>query len=292
MSGERRTAYILLFLLAVIWGSSFILMKRGLEVYTPYQIGAIRMLTAVLSLLPFIYNKIRTIEKAKWKWLILAGYMGSGIPSILFPLAETHISSALAGMINSLTPVFTFTLGLMFFNMKGDRQKFAGLVIGLIGAILFILGGSGGIGDVSPYALLVVLATVCYGLSVNTIRTHLLSIDPITNTGMTLLFVGIPMGIYLFSTDFVVRTQNTEGSAFSLMCIVVLAIFGTTISTVLFNRLIRVGGALVASSVTYLIPIVALIWGLFDGEKPEVLHYVGFVVIIAGVYLINQRRKN
>ncbi len=290
MSGERRIAYILLFLLAVIWGSSFILMKRGLDVYTPYQVGAIRMFTATISLLPFIIRHVKSIEKTRWKYIILAGYMGSGIPSVLFPLAETHISSALAGMINSLTPVFTFILGLLFYNMKGDRYKLAGLIIGLAGAILFISGGSNGMGQVSTYALYVVLATFCYAISVNTIRTHLLGINPVVNTGLTLLFVGIPMGIYLFGTDFVSRTQTTPGASFSLLCIVILAIFGTTVSSILFNKLIRVGGALVATSVTYLIPVVALIWGLFDGEKPEMIHYFGFALIISGVYIISRVR--
>ena len=292
MKGDKRTAYLLLILLAIIWGSSFILMKRGLDVYTPFQIGAIRMLTAMLSLLPFALTKIKTIEPTRWKYIALSGLTGNGIPSVLFPLAETQINSALAGMINSLTPVFTFILGMVFFKMKGSANKFAGLVLGLFGALLFIAGGSKGLGDFSPYAFYVVLATVCYAISVNTIRTHLLVIDPVLNTSLTLIFAGVPLGVYLFITDFITLTQTTPGAGFSLMCIIVLAIFGTTISTILFNNLIRSGGALVASSVTYLIPVVALIWGLADGEKPAPLHYIGFVLILTGVYLISRTQAS
>lgn len=264
-------------------------MKKGLIVYTPYQVGAIRMFCSLLFLAPFLAGHFKKIERSRWKYLLIAGLCGNGIPAILFPLAETRISSALAGMINSMVPIFTFIIGLIFFKMKNERTKMVGLIIGLVGAVLFVSAG-GGVGNESHsnYTFFVVIATICYAISVNTIRRHLLGIDAIRNTGFALLFAGIPLGIYLFSTDFIARTVSSPDAMFSLSCVIVLAVFGTAISTILFNHLIRISDALVASSVTYLIPVVAVLWGLIDGEKPEPIHYLGFVLIIAGVYLVSK----
>lgn len=288
---HKSLVLFLIILLAVIWGSSFILMKKGLIVYTPYQVGAIRMFVSMICLLPFLVGHFSKVEKSRWKFLLIAGLCGSGIPSILFPLAETQISSALAGMINSMVPIFTLILGMLFFNMKSDKSKTFGLFIGLVGAILFVSGGNAGENGNSNYAFFVVIATILYAVSVNTIRSHLLGLDAIRNTGFSLLFSGIPLGIYLFSTDFVARTLASPDAIFSLSCIIVLGLFGTAISTILFNKLIRISDPLVASSVTYLIPVVALLWGLFDGEKPALIHYVGFALIICGVYLVSWPKK-
>lgn len=288
-SKNNSLATLLIIVLAIIWGSSFILMKKGLIVYTPYQVGAIRMFCSLLFLAPFLAGHIKKIERSRWKYLLIAGLCGNGIPAILFPLAETRISSALAGMVNSMVPIFTFIIGLIFFKMKNDRTKMFGLIIGLVGAVLFVSAG-GGVGNEthSNYTFFVVIATICYAISVNTIRRHLLGIDAIRNTGFALLFAGIPLGIYLFSTDFISRTVSSPDAMFSLSCVILLALFGTAISTIIFNHLIRISDALVASSVTYLIPVVAVLWGLIDGEKPEPIHYLGFVLIIAGVYLVSK----
>ena len=222
---------------------------------------------------------------------MLAGICGNGIPAVLFPLAETEISSALAGMINSTVPIFTLILGVLFYNMKSDRKKLIGIFLGLIGAVLFVGGGgSDEIGN-SNYAFFIVIACLCYAVSVNTIRNHLLGIDAIRNTGFSLLFAGIPLGIYLFSTDFIARTMSSPDAIFSLTCVIILGLFGTAISTILFNRLIRLTDSLTASSVTYLIPVVALMWGLVDGEKPLLIHYIGFILIIGGVYLVSWPKK-
>lgn len=289
---NRGLVIFLILLLATIWGSSFILMKKGLIVYTPYQVGAIRMFVSMLFLLPFIVGHFKKVEKSRWKYLMLAGLCGNGIPAVLFPLAETQISSALAGMINSTVPIFTLILGVLFFKMKSDRSKTLGLFIGLIGAILFVAGGNSGESGNSNYSFFIVIATICYAVSVNTIRNYLLGLDAIRNTGFSLLFAGVPLGIYLFSTDFIARTTSSPDAIFSLGCVIVLGLFGTAISTILFNKLIRMTDSLTASSVTYLIPVVALMWGLFDGEKPLLIHYIGFILIIGGVYLVTWPKKS
>lgn len=288
---NRGLVIFLILLLATVWGSSFILMKKGLIVYTPYQVGAIRMFVSMLFLFPFLIGHFKKVEKSRWKYLMLAGLCGNGIPAVLFPLAETQISSALAGMINSTVPIFTLILGVLFFKMKSDKSKTLGLVIGLIGAILFVAGGNSEESGNSNYSFFIVIATICYAISVNTIRNYLLGLDAIRNTGFSLLFAGVPLGIYLFSTDFIARTMSSPDAIFSLSCVIILGLFGTAISTILFNKLIRMTDSLTASSVTYLIPVVALMWGLFDGEKPLLIHYVGFILIICGVYLVSWPKK-
>ena len=180
----------------------------------------------------------------------------------------------------------------MWFGMKAGVHRIIGLLIGLFGAALLILGNgnSGAFSAANSYALIIVLATVCYAFGVNILRYKLSGLDSIRTTGFALFFVGIPMGIYLFSGDFVSRTMNTPGAGFSMSCIVILGIMGTAVSSVLFNRLIKLSGALSAASVTYLIPIVATIWGFADGEKLGVFQLAGLGAVLSGVYLINRTK--
>lgn len=289
MKNNSSTAWTLMIALAFIWGSSFILMKRGLETYTPFQIGALRMGASFICLLPFLVRALKKVPREKWKYLAAAGWLGNGIPSILFPLAETHLNSALTGMLNSLTPLFTFLIGISMFKMKFSQNKIYGLVIGLIGACLLVAGrNSDNAQSDLLFTTAVILATVCYGFSVNIIRSKLADIDSYSNTAMALMFTGIPMGISLFFTDFISRTQVAPGAGMSMAYILILAIMGTALSTVLFNKLIKVSGALFATSVTYLIPVVAVMWGLADNEKLTPLHFLGLSGALIGVYLINK----
>ena len=293
MSSSKQQAYVLITLLAIIWGSSFILMKRAMVVYTPFQVGAFRIFVAFLFMIPFIVKYFHTIERKNWKFLAATGLLGNAIPSILFPLAETQISSALAGMLNSLTPIFTLVVGIVFFGMKVASNRITGLVIGLLGAVILVAGQSSGpgISETNLFSLFIVLSTICYAFSVNILRYRLSEIDSIRITGFGLFFSGIPMGIYLFSTDFISRTQTVDGSAFSLLCIVILGLLGTAASTIFFNKLIKISGALSAVSVTYLIPIVAILWGLWDNEVLGFYHLIGLIAILLGVYLVNRQKR-
>jgi drug/metabolite transporter (DMT)-like permease len=292
LNSLKNKSYFFITILALIWGSSFILMKWALLVYTPYQVGSVRIFTAFLCLLPFVIRHFKTVEKSKWKYLIASGLLGNGIPSILFPLAETRISSAVAGMINSLTPIFTLLVGVSLFGMQVGRNRVLGLIIGLIGAIILISGKSEGtgIGPVNGYALYVVLATICYAFSVNILRYKLASIDSLTNTSLAIFFIGIPMGIFAFSTDFTSRTMHADGALFSLLCIVILGMLSTAYSTLIFNKVIKISGALSAASVTYLIPIIAVIWGVWDHESIGLQHFIGMIAILFGVYMVNRQK--
>jgi drug/metabolite transporter (DMT)-like permease len=288
---NRALSFFLISILALIWGSSFILMKRGLVIYSPIQIGCIRMAAAFLAMTPFVLISYRKVQRHQWKYLAASGILGNGIPSLLFPLAQTHVSSTLAGMLNSLTPLFVYLVGISLFGMQASRSRMTGLLLGMTGAIMLVASRSSGTAESNYlYSLFIVGATLCYAFSVNILRYKLSSLDPITTTSFALFFVGIPMGSFLFSTDFLPRTFEMPGSHFALSCIIILGVFGTALSTVIFNKLIKVSDALFASSVTYLIPIVATLWGILDNEHLGIFHLLGLGAILSGVYLINKTK--
>jgi drug/metabolite transporter (DMT)-like permease len=282
----------ILLALALIWGSSFILMKRGMVVYSSGEVGALRIFIAFLVLSPLIFKHVRKEHFKYWPAFLGMGTLGNFIPAFLFTKAETVISSSLAGMLNSLTPLFTLLFGVLLFRVKTKLVNVLGILIGFIGAIgLLITGKDEDMGNNLAYGLFVVLATVCYAMSVNIIKKFLNEVPPVTATVWAMMFIGPMAGIYLFSgTDFTVHLQNHPQALSSLGYVCILAIFGTAFSVIIFNVLIRNTNALFASSVTYLIPIVAMGWGIFDGEAVLFQHFIWIVVILTGVYLVNKKK--
>ncbi len=286
---DKILRWIYLGVLAVIWGSSFILMKKGLIAFEPDQLGAIRMSVSFFSLLPLVLFRMKEVKKDRYKFIFATGILGNGIPAFLFAFAQVYIASAVAGMLNSLTPVFVVIVGYLFFRTVFKLSHIAGVIIGLAGASGLILVSKGGNLDVNNvwFALLVVLATVCYAFSVNIMRNYLHEVDAVLITGFALFAAGIPCTIYLFTTDFISRFSNVPQAWFSFGCIAALALLSTSLSTILFNRLIKISSALYASSVTYLIPLVAMLWGMLDSEPLGILHLISMTAILFGVYLIN-----
>jgi drug/metabolite transporter (DMT)-like permease len=285
--------WCILIALALIWGSSFILMKRGLNVYTSDEVAALRIFIAFLFLSPLIFKHVKKPLLKYWPAFLGMGMLGNFLPAFLFTKAETVISSSLAGMLNSLTPLFTLLLGVLLFKSKTKLVNGIGILIGLIGAIgLLTVGKTEDLDNNLSYGLYVVLATIFYALSVNIIKKFLNEIPSVTATVWALMLIGPPAGIYLFGcTDFTVRLQNDPAALNSLGYVTILAVFGTAISVIIFNVLIRNTNALFASSVTYLIPIVAMGWGLFDNEAVLPMHFIWIALILLGVYLVNKKPK-
>jgi drug/metabolite transporter (DMT)-like permease len=285
--------WCILIALALIWGSSFILMKRGLNVYTSDEVAALRIFIAFLFLSPLIFKHVKKPLLKYWPAFLGMGMLGNFLPAFLFTKAETVISSSLAGMLNSLTPLFTLLLGVLLFKSKTKLVNGIGILIGLVGAIgLLTVGKTEDMDNNLSYGLFVVLATIFYALSVNIIKKFLNEIPSVTATVWALMLIGPPAGIYLFGcTDFTVRLQNDPAALNSLGYVTILAVFGTAISVIIFNVLIRNTNALFASSVTYLIPIVAMGWGLFDNEAVLPMHFIWIALILLGVYLVNKKPK-
>lgn len=281
--------WLVLLLLAFIWGSSFILMKKGLEVYSHTIVAALRISIAFLFLLPFAFKQIKKIEKKYWKYLVASGLLGNGVPAFLFTLAQTEISSSLSGMLNSLVPIFALIVGAILFRQRVKKFQLIGVTIGLIGAIgLIVSNGFNLENSNTNYSFLIVLATICYAFSVNIIKIHLKEIKAIAITSLAFLTIGPLAIIYLLNTDFIEITKTSTDSINALIYIGLLAIFGTAISVILFNLLIKRTTALFASSVTYLIPVFAIMWGVLAGETLTFYHIISISIILIGIYFINK----
>ncbi len=280
---------VALLLLAFVWGSSFILMKRGLVAYSHNEVATLRMVIAFLCFLPFILSNIKKVDKKYWKHLVIVGLFGNGIPAFLFTKAETGLSSALTGMLNSLVPLFTIILGVLIYKVPTNKLKFIGVFIGLCGAAMLIGGNGLDIeNSKTSYSIYVIMATLCYAISVNSIKKYLQEVNSIVVSSFAFLFIGPPLIIYLFTTDFVDTTLNNPAAPTSLMYIIILAVFGTAISLIIFNMLVKQTSALFASTVTYLIPIFAVMWGIIDGEVINPIQILGIAVILIGIYFVNK----
>jgi drug/metabolite transporter (DMT)-like permease len=289
-SGRDARAWLILITLAFVWGTSFILMKKAMMVFPPVQVAALRIFSAFLVLLPFVYNRYREIPPSSWKYIIAVGFLGNCIPAVLFTKAQTVISSSLAGILNALTPVFTLLVSFFVFRTSFTLYNFVGVLIGFAGCMGLMMMREGPSGQPSfQYSSYVVLATICYAFSVNIIRNKLHSIDSLIIAGWALFTVGLFSGVYLFTTDFTMRLLTYKGSFLSLGCVLLLGIFGTAVSLVYYNKLIKISGALFAASCTYLIPVFAMFWGLLDNERLTLFHLVGLSFILLGVYLVNKK---
>ena len=286
-------AIALLALLALIWGSSFILIKRGLDVFDAGEVGALRIVAASLFLVPLSLAGLRKVKRHEWKFLLAVGFFGSLLPAFLFAKAQTQIASSVAGILNALTPLFTMIIGAVFFTQRFTLRTVIGLIIGFFGTIILILAGPGGsVGAVNYYALFVVLATIFYGANLNIIKFKLPDLQARTITSISLGLVGPMAAIFLFSaTDFVNKLNHVEGAYWSMGAVVLLGVMGTAIALIFFNQLVKITNPIFTSSVTYIIPIVAVLWGIWDGEQLFPGHYIGMVAIIAGVYLANKKKQ-
>ncbi len=290
-------AWVLLFVLAGIWGTSFILMKKGLVVFSAMELGAARVSVAALLLLPFALRHVGRVERSRFKWLAVSGVVGTLIPAFLFAYAETRLASGLAGVLNALTVVFTLLMGALLFGQRLTGLRVLGIGLGLAGTVvMLLLGGSGGTDTPTGegnawYGIYILIATIGYGLSVNVIKHKLGGMTPMAVTAVLLLLIGGPALAYLLvGTEFLHKLSTTPGAWTAFGYIALLATMSTAVAMVLFNRLIQQSTALFASSSTYLIPIVALAWGALDGEAFNLWHLLGMVVILAGVLIIHRAK--
>ncbi len=268
-------------------------MKRGMDVYTSDEVAALRIFIAFLFLSPLLIKHFKRAHLKNWKAFAGMGLFGNLIPAFLFTKAETGISSSLAGMLNSLTPLFTLILGVLFFKAKTKLLNVIGVIIGFAGAIgLLLVGKNEETNSNIAFGFYVLIATLCYGISVNIIKRYLNEVGSITASVWAMCFIGPVAGIYLFGfTSFTQRVVQHPQAFQSLGYICLLAIFGTAISVIIFNMLVKNTNALFASSVTYLIPIVAMMWGFADGEAISIFHFCWIGLILAGVYLVNKKVK-
>jgi drug/metabolite transporter (DMT)-like permease len=282
-------AWILLFLLSGIWGTSFLLIKKGLEVYSPIQVASLRIASAFLVVVVPAFWHFRLVPKHKLGFLFLSGLLGNLLPAFWFAIAQTQISSSVASILNSLTPFFTFIVGILFFAKKSAWQKGLGIALGIIGTILIFVQRGNLV--FNGYALFIVLATLGYGFNVNLTGKFLADVKPIHITTISIFMVGLIATIILFGfTDFWQTTQQNTNSLPSLISVMLLGIVGSGISSIIFYKLLQISSPLFASSVTYIIPIVGVSLGVASGESISIWHLAGMSLIITGVLMMNRSK--
>jgi len=283
--------WLILAVLAITWGSSFILIKRGLEIFTAGEVGALRVVITWLFLLPFALKRIKILNRKLIGLFVFVGTVGSLAPAFLFAAAQKGIDSSLAGILNSLTPLFTLLVGVLFFKSKPKWFNIAGVIIGLAGAMgLVSVSGTGNFTVNIGFAVLIIIAALLYAINVNTVKGFLQGIDPITITAMSFFMIGPIGAIYLIGFSPFVSTINNNSHALAgIGYLAILAIVGTGLALMLFNHLIQLTSAIFASSVTYFIPVVAVLWGIADGEKFNAGFFIWILLVISGVLLVNTK---
>ncbi len=288
---HKHLRWVYLCALSLIWGSSFILMKRALVGLSPIQVGAIRILITAAFLILIGFNKLPSIKRRHWYYLLLNGFVGTFFPAFLFAYAIDKIDSSIASILNSLTPLNTLIFGALLFGFGFKKRQLTGVFIGLIGTFILILKGA----EVNPnqdyfYASFILISSVGYALNVNILKKYLHDLDALSITVGNFVLLVVPTIIVLWFTNFFETFEVNDTSLNAILYVAILAVLGTGVAKVMFNRLIQISTPIFSSSVTYLIPIVAIAWGILDGEKLSVIQLLSGVVILLGVYLVNKAK--
>lgn len=287
---ENNKKWYLLVFLGCVWGSSFVLMKLGLKGVNSIQLGSLRILFAAAFLIIVGFKHIAKIPLHKWKFIALTSIFGTFLPVYLFAIALSKIDGSISSILNSLTPLNTLIAGILFFKMDVQRRQIFGVIIGFVGCVLLILFGDGeSTTENYYYALLIVLASICYGVNVNLIKKYLSDLKPLTISTGNFLVILFPALIVLYFSGFFEITHEPKVIT-SLGYIAILGIVGTGLSNILFFKLIQISSPVFASSVTYLIPVVAILLGYFIMN--ETLTYtqgIGAFVVLLGVYFSSRK---
>ncbi|MCT4665331.1 MAG: DMT family transporter [Flavobacteriales bacterium] len=290
---QTRKKWILLLILSFIWGSSFILIKKGLLGLNPIQLGSLRIIFSGIILFIFGYKSFKNIPKERYFWVALSGFAGTFFPVYLFAYAETEIDSSIASVLNGTTPLFTLIFSVFIYKIATSKLQVMGVLLAFLGSLLLISEGF----EINPdknnyYTILVLIASVCYAINVNIIKAKLQHLKAIEiATGSFVLLVPISLIILWFSAFFETDFHSNPIIIESISYVFVLSIFGTALAKILFNKTVQISTPVFASSVTYLIPIFAIFWGVLDGEQLSSLQIISILIILGGIYLVNNKRK-
>ena len=287
---EKKWVYLIT--LSLIWGSSFILIKKSLIGLSPLQVGSLRIVFSSIMIFLIAFNKIKTIQKDKWRWIAVSAVIGTFLPAFLFAFAETQIDSAVAAILNSLVPMNTVLIGLAVFKISTTKTQSLGVIIGFIGTSVLIISGS----ELNPdqnylYSGLVIICSILYATNVNLIKKHLFDVNAVAIAAGQFFVIFVPSIIVLvYSGFFDLEFRNNDLLYDSLLYVLLLSFFGTAMAKILFNKLIQISSPVFASSVTYSMLIVSVLWGLLDGELFNINQAVATILIIIGVYLSNKKK--
>ena len=279
--------------LSFIWGSSFILIKKGLVGLTAIELGSIRIIISAFVLVPFTFNRLKEITFKQWKWIIISAFVGSFFPAFLFAFAEQEIDSSVASILNSIVPLNTIIIGLVLFGIKSTKRQIIGVLLGFFGAYQLIISGI----NLNPdqnyfYSGLVIVCSFLYAFNVNIIKKYLQELSAVAIATGHFIVILIPAIIVLLISDFNFEKFQSSQTQTSLFYVTLLAIFGTTLAKILFNKLINISSAVFASSVTYSMLIVSIFWGVMDGENFSINQLFATIIIVIGILLTNKKSKS
>lgn len=294
MSKELKSWGLLVFL-SLIWGTSFILIKKSLIAFTPVEVAILRVGLSGVGFLPFFFWVIRKLEWRRWWFYLIIAATGSGIPALLYAIGQTRLSSATTGILNSITPIFTLLVGVFLFKKASSKLQMLGTFIGFLGvSALIYLDQPINTSESIPifFALLIVFATLMYGVNVNLIKEYFQNVPPVQLSSFAFVLLGIPVILTVPFTDIPQKVMEHPHGLESFGALCILAIFSTVLALILFYKLVQDMNAVFASTVAYIIPIVALIWGLFDGEYVGIPHLISMGVILVGIFLIRKGDPN
>jgi drug/metabolite transporter (DMT)-like permease len=293
---KKYLSIIIFITLGFIWGSSFILMKKAMfasngdYLLHPEEVALLRLIIAMLALSPIVFMYWRRIPRKAYRYLLVVGLLGNGIPAFLFTFAQTEVSSSLAGILNATVPLFTLIVGSLFFSFKSNKYNRIGVVLGFIGVTTIIMGGHLDLQyNRLIYPGMIIIATLFYSISVSTVKRYLQDLRSIEITAFAIFIVGMPSLIYFLFSPIPQRISENPELLSGLMYTAILSLASTAFALILYNYLIKVSTALFASSVTYLIPLVAIMWGVMDGETLAILQMIGGLILFFGVYLVYKR---
>ncbi len=290
---QKHLAAVLFVALSLIWGSSFILIKKGVQDMPPLIFATLRVGLTGLLFLPLVIKHRKRIDWPKWPFLMGVGYLGSLIPFTLFAIAQTQVPSAIAGMINTLTPIFTLIIGVFLFKNKTLKHQFFGAFLGLFGAIILITSRSSAIGSFPVYyGVFMIFATMCYGTNINIVNSKLHAMKTIDITSVSFVMAAIPCFFYLALPSNRAFLSQVDVLGVSMVATLMIVVLGTFIATLIFFKIVKLTNAMFASLTAYLIPIVAVLCGGIDGEHLKIMYAVGITFILLGAYLAKQQQLN
>ena len=284
--------WFLLLFISITWGSSFILIKKSLLVFTPYEIGAIRVVGSGLILASIGIPALVRMKRSTLLWVIIAGFFGNFVPMFLFPIAQTQVSSSLAGILDSLVPIFILAFGFLFFGIKSKFSQVIGAIIGFIGAASLIIFSEGNSEESQfGYALLIILGGASYAVNSLIVKEKIPELDAIKLTAAVYSFWAIPAGIILYFTGIIQNFEMKENYIEPMFYMAFLTIFGTATAMLLYFKLIQNTSAVFASISSYLLPVVAIIWGILDDEEFSFWYILSGILIAIGIYLIREKKS-
>ena len=287
---QKKLRWGYLIILAIVWGSSFILMKKALIGLTPIEVGALRILITAVVLLLVGFKALTTIKKQHWWYIFLTAILGTFFPAFLFAFAVKGIDSSIASILNSLTPLNTLIIGFLIFGFAFKKSQLFGVLIGLFGTVILILKGAALNPDQNYwFALLPIISSIGYAFNVNILKKYLSDISALAVTTGNFVLLIIPTLLVLWYSEFFSSFEYTSETKTSLLYLAILAVIGTAFAKTLFNRLVQISTPVFSSSVTYLIPIVAIFWGVLDGENLSFIQLIAGGVILLGVYLASKK---